>query len=42
MGELVEKLWLETRRLDSQFCDLTTKSRFSPFRSKVALSIIQC
>ena len=33
MGDLVEELWLETGRLDSQFCDFTTKSRFSPFRS---------
>lgn len=36
MGELVAQLWLETRRLDSQFCDLTTKSRFSLLRSKAA------
>lgn len=37
-GEL-EELWLGTRTLDSQFCDLTTKSTFSLFRRKAVAAL---
>lgn len=39
MGELVEELWLRTRRLDTQFCDLSTKLTFSLFRRKAAMAL---
>lgn len=39
MGELVEELWLGTRRLDSQFYDLTSKSTFSLFRRKAVIPL---